>query len=188
MLRLLNILQESVTSHCRITRAYIEASATDGNMLDCYTQRWSGFSAAVEKLATLYLPLSDLINEIYEALQPEDTKTPAFNLARMMVVIWRRKVYEPLSNELQKEILDRYRSLRVNGNKLCELDYEDIMASVIRGVESLVDLSINEENIHYLSSAEWEAVGPYADLYYHIKEDTRYYYTELAKTETYKVV
>ena len=40
------------------------------------------------KLATLYLPHSDFFYEIYEAVCPEDDKTPSFNLARMMVVIW----------------------------------------------------------------------------------------------------
>ena len=186
MLRFLNMLKQSVASHCRITRAYIEAS--EGNILDCYSQRWSGFSAAVEKLATLYLPFSDLFNEIYEAVCPEDDKTPSFNLARMMVVIWRRKVYEPLANKLNEEILDRFRTLRVNGNNLHEFDYEDIIADVIRGVESLVDLSINEDNVHGLSTDSWEAVGPYADIFYQLKEATRQYYTELANTQTYAAV
>ena len=164
MLRFLNILQESVTSHCRITRAYIET--TQGSILNSYTQRWLGFTASVEKLATLYLPFSELLNDFYRSLNPEDDKTPPFNLARMMVVIWRRKVYEPLASHIQEEILERYSTLRENGQKLCENDYEDIMTDLIRGVESLVDLSINEANVWQLSTEEWEAVGPYADLYY----------------------
>ena len=89
-----------------------------------------------------------------------------------MVVIWRWKVYEPLANQLNEEILDRFRTLRVNRNNLYESDYEDIMADFIRGVESLIDLSINEENVHNLSTDSWEAVGPYADLFHQLKETT----------------
>lgn len=136
----------------------------------------------MEQLATLYLPFSNLLNEIYEALRPEDCKSPPFSIARMMVVIWRRKVYEPLADQLHAAILEIFSELRMNGGNLISWDYEEIICSAIRGVEALVDLSVNEENIHSLETEEWVPVGPYAKLSTLLKESTMAYYTELVRT------
>jgi hypothetical protein len=57
---------------------------------------WGAYSASIEKLEECWTPLTDLINEIYDALRPDDKGTPRFSLVGLMASTWRTYVYNPL--------------------------------------------------------------------------------------------
>lgn len=108
------------------------------DMLSAYCARWSAFSASVEKIAEMYLPYTILLNEIYEALHLD---SPC--LVSSMARIWEQQVYTPLAESHNGQLLEIFRKLR--GGKVA--DREDMIASAIRAVEALVDLSTDSETV-----------------------------------------
>jgi hypothetical protein len=93
MVRLIHTLKQSVKAHCDLVREDLVGHTDAIDFLAEYGRRWGGFSSSAERVEELYAPFTTLVNEMYSALKPDDTKTPLFSIARLMIVTWRRAVY-----------------------------------------------------------------------------------------------
>ena len=53
------------------------------------------------KLDEVFVPFAREVNNVYEALFPNFPMYPKFSVLRLMVVCWRRDVYDPLKAKLR---------------------------------------------------------------------------------------
>jgi hypothetical protein len=128
-------------------------------------------------------PFTALTNEIYSALKPSDTKTPQFSLARLMIVMWRRHVYDHLAAKVNQGILQLVNALRTTG--FPEFEYEDLVALATRAIEALVDISVNESTVFNLKSRGFEVEGPYGCLVEALEEATNSFYTHFIEKSSF---
>jgi hypothetical protein len=63
------------------------------------------------KLDDMLQPIAQLFNEVYEKIHFGQPSGPKFTIWRLMMVVWRREVFDKLQQELiqkLKEILNRF--------------------------------------------------------------------------------
>ena len=52
-----------------------------------------------------YAAVCRTFNEIYDSVKPASCQTPAFSLLRIMMIVWRREVFEKLYKDLIDGVL-----------------------------------------------------------------------------------
>jgi hypothetical protein len=82
-----------------------------------------------------------------------------------MVVLWRREVLAPLQTRLVDEVIrafERQRTLYLSPEPC---DDPDLVDTLIRVMESIVDLSVNELSIQFLDHTKFNREGVYQEFH-----------------------
>jgi hypothetical protein len=73
--------------------------------------QWQAYVSSAIKLDDMLQPIAQLFNEVYEKIHFGQPSGPKFTIWRLMMVVWRREVFDKLQQELiqkLKEILNRF--------------------------------------------------------------------------------
>ena len=148
-------IKKVIKTHCKGLRLLILESETP---LETYSNNWENFSNSARKINSLFLPITDLLNDFYEAnYHPESC--PRTNFFKIMNSIWRENVFEPCKDLICQEVLNELQSLYKG---------EDPFFSQSRRiVEALNDLSLTELNVFFKNHSMLKLEGPYS--YFHQK-------------------
>mmetsp|Transcript_18927 Transcript_18927/g.18939 ORF Transcript_18927/g.18939 Transcript_18927/m.18939 type:complete len:415 (+) Transcript_18927:438-1682(+) len=133
------------------------------DILNDYLQAWNNFAASAKNANELFYPLVEMINEVYEAKFGDILDAPRMSLIRMMIVSWRRIVFERVQEKLISEIvkmIESERKLIFEG----KVDYlaVDNLKSI---VEAIMDISLNELTVYFKSHSKLQLEGPYLALH-----------------------
>jgi hypothetical protein len=131
-----------------------------------------------------------LFNDVYAELNSEETGGFSMSMCRLMTVMWRREVYEPLAEKIHKSCARSIASFRASllatdadatpdKPPHPALDREDEIAVIIRATESIQDLSANEANMRLLTHTSAPIDGPYAEFHEQLIDATRVFYEEV---------
>lgn len=123
--------------------------------LASYANCWENYSNACRKINSLFLPVTELINDFYEAnYQPESC--PKTNFFKVMNSIWRKFVFEPCKDIICGKVVEEIFSFYRGG--------DSFFAQSRRIVEALADLSLNELNVFFKHHSLLALEGPYSYL------------------------
>jgi uncharacterized protein YihD (DUF1040 family) len=78
-----------------------------------------------------YAAVCRTFNEVYDFVKPAKCKTPAFSLLRIMMIIWRREVFEKLYKDLINGVLLFLEKFRKNIKDERNFDSESIEQELI---------------------------------------------------------
>lgn len=129
-------------------------------------------------------PFAKSINHCYQSLYPDLPQYPQFSFSRAMMILWREKVYFKIKNKLLEafvSLLDDKRNEEIKLGKrktkesgipsyMCDTPIENLMNCrkielLIKFIQSVVDISVNELTIHYLGSTKAMLDDPYKELH-----------------------
>lgn len=157
----------TVKFHCRLHLRVLQDCSDSHSLLSAYCQRvvltqWTAFSAAALHLQTEFSRLTDLLNEMYEARYR--SAGPQFSLMRVMVLMWRRGVFDPLQATLLQAVMEVLAEVRAAANQ----QYASLLLSqycLCRAVVSFLDYSLQEVNVHYRTHSCVQLRTPYSLLH-----------------------
>lgn len=172
MLKVFLTLKRSLSSYCAMLCGALRSIENKTCMLDTYCDRWEEYASSAEKISTMYLPYTKLLNEMIQALQPDSDQPIVVNLAVIMSKIWYRHLYSPLAEVINGEILDIYKKLRDASTKYSVAEREEMITMVKRATNCLLDISIDPITIREVSDPQWKATGPYLAIYNDLKDDS----------------
>ena len=78
-----------------------------------------------------YAAVCRTFNEVYDWVKPAKAKTPAFSLLRIMVIEWRRGVFEKLYKDLINGVLLYIEKIRKNFQEDKSIDLNSIEQEII---------------------------------------------------------
>ena len=140
------------------------------DLLNLYCNYWENFSFSIKRINSLFLPVTEMINEFYEMRYGGSNGCPRINFMKIMTGIWRKKVFERCKERILNEVVNEIYKLRGE-----ELQYGNIIQSK-RICESLLDLSLNELNIFFKNHSLLALEGPYQYIHMGVLEHLKEYY------------
>lgn len=129
--------------------------------LETYSNTWENYSNSARKINSLFLPITDLLNDFYEASYHSES-CPRTNFYKIMNSVWRENVFEPCKELICNETLNELQSLYKGG--------DPFFSQSRRIVEALVDLSLTELNIFFKYHSMLKLEGPYSYLHQKVVE------------------
>ena len=105
---------------------------------------------------------------------------------RFMVTLWRREVYAQLSQKIETSyasVFSNYRQDLIEGVSKTFNQREDEICLIIRIVEALVDISVQEVSIQFLEHSSFRVEGPYEILHHHLLESSLAFYSKVLKMD-----
>lgn len=123
--------------------------------LTAYADCWENYSNACRKINSLFLPVTDLINEFYEANYQSES-CPKTCFFKVMNSIWRKFVFEPCKDLICGKVVEEIYALYMGG--------DSFFAQSRRIVEALADLSLTELNVFFKFHSMLALEGPYSYL------------------------
>jgi len=104
VLRLYNVLKSTVSFHCKLVYEILTSCKETEQMVDEYCTRWSAFTTTMITLNQTFGGFNSLMNSVYESVWKGYPCYPKFSVLRLMMFIWRREVYDRVSDELEKHM------------------------------------------------------------------------------------
>ena len=146
------MIKKVVKAHCKALSFVIQES---NDFIRVYADLWESYSNAGRKINSMFGPVLEVFNELYE-IKFQDSSCPRVSMFKVMNRIWQQEVFE------------------VNKEKLVMLaimEIEDVVSGKQaypesqRFVEGLLDLSLNELNVFFKYHSQVYIDGPYQ--YFH---------------------
>lgn len=138
--------------------------------IETYCNYWENFTYSIKSINSVFLPVTEMINEFYEMRYGKDSG-PGINFVKVMAAIWREKVFETCKDLLTSKVLAEVQDLR---GKNITYGYD---ISTKRLVESLLDISLNELNIFFKNHSLLTIEGPYKLLHQAVIGSLTEYYS-----------
>lgn len=158
LISLFKAIKKSIKVYCEgIAQVTLEAS----DVLDAYCNSWENYSFSIKKINSLFLPVTETINDFYDLCYP-GKDCPRINFMKVMTGIWRKKVFDLCKEKLVIAVIQEYSYLKKN-------KYINGCNSK-RLVESLLDISLNELTIFFKSHSLVNIEGSYNYLHLSILE------------------
>ena len=160
---LLKAVKKCIKAYCTgIAQLLLETE----DLLKHYCEYWENFTYSAKTVNSLFLPLTEVINEFYETKFTNVQSCPRVNFLKIMTGIWRKTVFEPCKEKILAEVI---REISVFRSK----NYNFFVAQV---VQSLLDLSLNELTIFFKNHSLLQIEGPYQYLHNGVLEYLCKYY------------
>ena len=156
LIQLFTGVKKCVKAHCA---AVSELIIENQEVLGAYSNYWESFTYAISKINSLFLPVTEMINEFYEIRFQGKDACPRVNFYKVMADIWRKSVFERCKEKLLAAVIQEISSLRKN-----QVEYWYSIESK-RLAEGLLDISLNELNIFFKSHSMLALEGPYQFLH-----------------------
>jgi len=129
------------------------------------------------ELEKVFQPISKALNECYKATFPDLCRNPQFSFMRAMIILWRKKVYSKIKNNLIEAFVhllktQREREIKKGQMKSKErtlyftpfLEEKGGLEQLARYIQTIADLSVNEVTIHYIGSTKVKLYEPYIEV------------------------
>ena len=119
---------------------------------------------------------------IYDQKVPLNLRTPAYSLMRVMMITWRRTVFDGLSPKLMASFLRVLAGIRSSLRKAAEIkafEAEDQLFYILsKCTQAYVDLSVNEYSVHYTQHSKFVCDGEYPVLSQCVVRETEEFYSK----------
>ena len=167
-----------------------------------YNMRWMGYVCAIFEYEKVFKEFLEGFNDSYQNMFPEQPAFPKFSFLRMMCKMWLKNVY----SKLEKKLIKNFNLIQLSRRSmLCEslgikVDYFDNTAGQILRkntyfsgnveriqelsesfISSVIDLSLNEINVHYLGHSELIYGSAFCKLNESIIKTTEKFYLDLCQ-------
>ncbi|OMJ77678.1 hypothetical protein SteCoe_22671 [Stentor coeruleus] len=167
---LIKAIKKVVKIYCKAASQLLLESSS---ILTAYANAWESYSFAIKKINSLFLPVTELINEFYENNYGNNNNTPPrINMMKILLSIWRRRVFEPCKEKILSQVINELNQIR-------ETSIEKLYwAESRRIVEGLLDLSLNELSVFFKQHSLLTVEGPYSYLHYGVIEKLKEFYND----------
>mmetsp|Transcript_23691 Transcript_23691/g.23449 ORF Transcript_23691/g.23449 Transcript_23691/m.23449 type:complete len:422 (+) Transcript_23691:399-1664(+) len=168
-------LKKSIELFCEgVSYSLLESN----DLINDYLQAWNNFSASTKNINDLFSPLTEMINEVYDAKFGENCEAPRLNLVRIMIVCWRRIVFERVQDKLIDEIVRMIKQERL---AVIEQKSNYLVLDNLKGVvDAIMDISLNELTVYLKNHSKLQLEGPYLSLHEAIISASYEDYSELS--------
>jgi uncharacterized protein YihD (DUF1040 family) len=78
-----------------------------------------------------YAPVCRVFNEVYDCFKPSSCKNPPFSFLRVMMIVWRREVFEKLFKDLINGILLFIEKIRKAQREEKNFDFNSYESEII---------------------------------------------------------
>ncbi|CAG9321673.1 unnamed protein product [Blepharisma stoltei] len=188
IIKLFCTLKKTIKIHCVASWNCLNLIEEATELLSEYCLRWDAFCASIYWLDKIFLPFSILINQSYDIHWPNAPKMPPFTVMRLMMIIWRRHVFNKLKDYLLDSIFNLLQSQRNMIVKECptfkgeinRIIKEDTANIMIKAIQAVVDLSVNELNIYFIDHSGFKGDGEYQLLHEKVLKLTQQFYEEVS--------
>ncbi|CAG9322419.1 unnamed protein product [Blepharisma stoltei] len=168
-------LKKSIELFCEgVSYSLLESN----DIINEYVQTWNNFSASTKNINDLFSPLTEMINEVYDAKFGENCEAPRLNLVRIMIACWRRIVFERVQDKLIDQILRMIKQERISVIEQ-KTDY-NVLDSLKGVVDAIMDISLNELTVYLKNHSKLQLEGPYLGLHEAILSASYENYSELS--------
>jgi hypothetical protein len=173
LIRVFRAMKKMMGWYCKFSLAVISQSTDSDTLISEYTKRWKAFSASITELDKSFHSFNLLLNDIHDSIWTDLPSGPEFSLMRTMIIQWRRKVFTPLKDLLLQSIENLLQRQRKQSGR----NSKDEFYLLSSGILSLVDLSVNEQNVHFTDHTKFYSDGVYSQLHDRVLLWTEQFYT-----------
>ncbi|OMJ91995.1 hypothetical protein SteCoe_5312 [Stentor coeruleus] len=177
------VIKGLIKTHCTSVLVKLEKISEIKTFLSEYCIRWEAYSASLSSLETILSPLCSIFNTIYDCYFPHKFRTPTFTICRLMIIIWKREVFNYVYETIINGIVIALQKVRENleKNEYVNMDYlENDILMISKTVQFIVDMSGNELTFQYIDHTEFPAEKKYLMLEQKIERATQQYYIEIS--------
>ncbi|OMJ93744.1 hypothetical protein SteCoe_3184 [Stentor coeruleus] len=168
LITLVKAIKKPVRVFCKATSQLLLESSSP---LQNYSNAWESYTFAAKKINSLFLPVTELINDFYEIkFGTEALAPPRINMLKILLRLWRKNVFEPCKTLILEEVIKEVNQIKENN--MANLYW----AESRRIVESLLDLSLNELSVFFKQHSLLKLEGPYFFLHSGILDHLKKYY------------
>ncbi|CAG9333857.1 unnamed protein product [Blepharisma stoltei] len=173
VLKLHRAIKCTISKYCQIALASILDYCDLAEQCNQYIIKWNAFCASMKELNAMYMSFNEAFNKVFKKKAEISPNGPQFSIMRLMALQWRRKVFDKFKDRLVEEALI-----------LIELSREKDMSQeftylLVKIVQSIVDMSINELSVHFINHSQFYSDGLYELLHEKIILETSKYYQNL---------
>ena len=156
-------IRNSLSNHCKGVALFISESS---DILASYCELWEYYCSGIKRISEILQPLADMINEIIVA---KDTSIH-LSFETLMMEVWKEQVFGQLQSSLYENFMQNIRRVRTaeNSNYLFE--------KCKQFVEYVLDITLNEVNIHFKNYSKIVIEEPYRSLHELVLEESQEFY------------
>ncbi|CAG9317501.1 unnamed protein product [Blepharisma stoltei] len=188
LIRLFCTLKKTIKIHCVASWNCLNLIEEASELLTEYCIRWDAFCASIYWIDRIFFAFSVAINQVYDANWLNAPKMPPFTVMRLMLIIWRRNVFYRLKEHILDSIftlLQNQRNLLVKEcpcfkGEVNKASKEDSISVMMKGIQAVLDLSVNELNIHFIDHSGFSGDGEYKFLDEKVLKLTEQFYQEIS--------
>lgn len=175
LIQLFRSLKKQISWYCKLQLAIISQATDSDSFIREYIKRWKAFSVSITELDQAFNSFNLLLSDIHDSIWRDLPLNPEFSLMRTMVIQWRRKVFTPCKDVIFSSIHNLIQRLRTQSWKSMDKNEFYLISSAIL---SLVDLSVNEQNVHFTDHSQFDRNGVYNILHDLVLRWTEQFYTD----------
>lgn len=177
LISLTKALRKSISAHCNGVALFVLESP---DLITSYCECWEKFSSAIRNLSSVLNPFTEAISEEFENYETSGTGIINVSFRRIMVEVWKKKVFARVGAELIQKFTDEVRKVRLRDFS------ENRLENCKRFVEYVLDLTLNEVNIHFKSYSKLDLDEPYKSLHSAVlMASEKFYYESGGNSEDY---
>lgn len=173
LIRVFRAIKKMMGWYCKFSLAVISQSIDSDTLISEYTKRWKAFSASITELDKSFHSFNLLLNDIHDSIWTDLPSGPEFSLMRTMIIQWRRKVFTPIKDLLIQSIENLLQRQRKQSGRYNRNEFYLLSSAIL----SLVDLSVNEQNVHFTDHTKFYSDGVYSQLHDRVLLWTGEFYT-----------
>ena len=158
-------IRKCLRNYCRGTALFISES---NDALGSYCELWEYFSSSIKRVNMLLQPLADMINEVIEA----NDSSIQLSFQSIMLEVWKDQVFEQLQSLLYENFLQSIRKIRAGEDS--NYGFEKCK----QFVEYVLDITLNEVNIHFKNYSKLVMEEPYRVLHDLVLVESQGFYDE----------
>ena len=156
LMPIMNAIKKSISLYCKGVKSII---CENEDILETYIEQWSSYSLSIKRLNMLLSPISDMINYFYSIKEPLVTDVLDFSVIKMMIDIWKTKVFNKLKIRLFYQFLKELDVTRKQSFCFYLCQRPKIF------IESILDITLNQINIHFKNHSKLLLEDPYKSLH-----------------------
>lgn len=192
----LSIFKQMLENQLGSIYCYLKFLNDPFEIIQEYNMRWMGYVCAVFEYEKLFKEFLEKFNDSYQKMFPDQPAFPKFSFLRLMSKMWIKNVYRKLEKKLIKNfnLIQQDRRNTLLGfksdyfnNEISQLlrknnyfsgNFERIQELSESFMSSVIDLSLNEMNVHYLGHSDLIYGSVFSKLNESIMKNTENFYMD----------